>query len=91
LSTSTRVTGLRKHLAGVLGVAFIFVLWQAAAWALPDFLMPGVPTVVSRLVQDLGQSDFHQSLLGTLGRRFFRFAIRYATCVPPDGRHRAET
>ncbi len=31
MSASTRVTGPRKLLAGVLGVAFIFLLWQAAA------------------------------------------------------------
>ncbi len=59
MSSSTRVTGARKHLAGVLGVLFILALWQAAAWVLPDFLMPGVPTVAQRLVEDLGQASFH--------------------------------
>jgi len=68
LSTSTRVTGLRKYLAGVLGIAFILLLWQAAAWSLPDFLMPGVPAVLRRLVEELGKDSFHQSLAGTLGR-----------------------
>ncbi|KAG0770591.1 hypothetical protein G6F22_017213 [Rhizopus arrhizus] len=66
--SSTRVTGARKHLAGVLGVLFILALWQLAAFALPDFLMPGVPAVVQRLFEDLGKQSFHQSLLGTLGR-----------------------
>ncbi|KAK68360.1 hypothetical protein AZ22_0549, partial [Bordetella bronchiseptica 980-2] len=33
----------------MLGVLFILALWQAAAWVLPDFLMPGVPTVAQRL------------------------------------------
>ncbi|CAB3852784.1 MULTISPECIES: ABC transporter permease [Achromobacter] len=68
MSASTRVTGARKHFAGVLGVLFILALWQLAAFALPDFLMPGVPAVVERLVEDLGKQSFHQSLLGTLGR-----------------------
>ena len=68
MSASTRVTGARKHLAGALGVVFILALWQAAALALPDFLMPGVPAVLTRLVEDLGKESFHQSLLGTLGR-----------------------
>ena len=54
MSASTRVTGARKHLAGALGVVFILALWQAAALALPDFLMPGVPAVLTRLVEDLG-------------------------------------
>ena len=35
------VTGARKHLAGALG-RIHSALWQAAALALPDFLMPGV-------------------------------------------------
>ena len=61
MSASTRVTGARKHLAGVLGVVFILALWQLAAFALPDFLMPGVPAVVQRLIEDLGKSSFHQS------------------------------
>jgi NitT/TauT family transport system permease protein len=52
----------------VLGVAFIFLLWQAAAWTLPDFLMPGVPAVLGRLADDIGKTAFHQSLAGTLGR-----------------------
>jgi len=68
LSSSTRVIGLRKHLAGVLGVVFILAIWQSAAWMLPDFLMPGVPAVLSRLYEELGNSAFHQSLRGTLGR-----------------------
>lgn len=63
-----RVTGLRKHLATVLGIVCIFLLWQAAAWSLPGFLMPGVPAVLERLGQDLGKPAFHQSLAGTLGR-----------------------
>ncbi|AUA58070.1 Bicarbonate transport system permease protein CmpB [Achromobacter spanius] len=68
MSSSTRVTGARKHLAGVLGVLFILLLWQSAAFVLPDFLMPGVPAVVERLFEDLGKQSFHQSLMGTLGR-----------------------
>ena len=66
MSASTRVTGARKHLAGALGVVFIS-LWQAAALALPDFLMPGVPAVLTRWSRTWAES-FHQSLLGTLGR-----------------------
>ena len=65
---STRVTGLRKLLAAGLGIVFILLIWQIAAWSLPGFLMPGVPTVLARLGQELGKSDFHQSLAGTLGR-----------------------
>lgn len=62
------MTGPRKALAGALGIAFIFLLWQVAAWSLPDFLMPGVPAVLARLGQELGKPVFHQSLVGTLGR-----------------------
>jgi NitT/TauT family transport system permease protein len=68
VNASIRLTGPRKHLAGVLGVAFILLLWQAAAWTLPDFLMPGGPAVLARLGEDLGKTAFHQSLAGTMGR-----------------------
>ncbi|MVW73099.1 MULTISPECIES: ABC transporter permease [unclassified Bordetella] len=68
MSNSTRVTGMRKHLAGVLGVVFILLLWQTAAWVLPDFLMPGVPAVLERLYSEIGETSFHQALFGTLSR-----------------------
>ena len=81
MSTSTRVTGLRKTLAGVLGIAFIFLLWQVAAWMLPDFLMPGVPTVLGRLVEELGKDNFHQSLSGTLSRLGLGYGLALAAGV----------
>ena len=68
MSTVQRMTGARKHLASVLGVLLILLLWQLAAWSLPDFLMPGVPAVLARLADDIGASSFHQALAGTLSR-----------------------
>ena len=50
---STRVTGLRKLLAAGLGIVFILLIWQIAAWSLPGFLMPGVPTVLAALIDQL--------------------------------------
>ncbi|ARP95416.1 ABC transporter permease [Bordetella genomosp. 13] len=81
MSASTRVTGARKYLAGVLGVAFIFLLWQSAAWVLPDFLMPGVPAVMERLAEEVSKDSFHQSLSGTLGRLGIGYGLALAAGV----------
>jgi NitT/TauT family transport system permease protein len=63
-----RLTGPKKYLAVALGVLFILLVWQAAAWSLPAFLMPGVPTVLTRLGASLLQQEFRQSLLGSMSR-----------------------
>jgi ABC-type nitrate/sulfonate/bicarbonate transport system, permease component len=81
LSTSNRVTGYRKHLAGVLAVLFILAVWQAAAWLLPDFLMPGVPAVAQRLFDDIGNPDFHAALSGSLWRLGAGYGLALAAGV----------
>ncbi|MFC7513448.1 ABC transporter permease [Herbaspirillum sp. GCM10030257] len=68
MSTRNRISGHQKKLAFALAVVLILLGWQAAAWALPDFLMPGVPTVIARLVQELQSANFLQALQGSLGR-----------------------
>ncbi len=52
----------------VVAILFILLLWQAAAWSLPDFLMPGVPTVVVRLWADIQSAPFREALMGSLTR-----------------------
>ncbi|MBP6018334.1 MAG: ABC transporter permease subunit [Burkholderiaceae bacterium] len=52
----------------VVAVAAILLLWQVAAWFLPAFLMPGVPTVMQRLAQDIQSAEFRAVLAGSLGR-----------------------
>lgn len=59
---------LHKVLATVAAVVFILLLWQIAAWSLPVFLMPDVPIVFQRLVQELQQEEFRQGLLSSLLR-----------------------
>src|SRR3546814_12620847 len=49
-------------------MALILLFWQAAAWTLPDFLMPGVPAVAVRLWHDIQTEEFRQILSGSLGR-----------------------
>jgi NitT/TauT family transport system permease protein len=52
----------------VLAVALILFGWQVAAWTLPDFLMPDVPTVLVRLWQEIRTHEFLVSLQGSLTR-----------------------
>ena len=68
MSTRNRISGHQKKLAFSLAVILILLGWQAAAWVLPDFLMPGVPTVIARLAQELQSASFLQALQGSLGR-----------------------
>ena len=51
-----------------VAILFILLIWQAAAWTLPDFLMPGVPTVILRLWADIQTGEFRQVLSGSLAR-----------------------
>lgn len=81
MSTSTRLTGYRKHLAGVLAVLFILAIWQLAAWVLPDFLMPGIPAVAQRLAEDVGNPDFHAALGGSLWRLGAGYGLALAAGV----------
>ncbi|HVK95652.1 MAG TPA: ABC transporter permease [Noviherbaspirillum sp.] len=68
MSNSTRISGYRKHVAMALAVVFILFCWQIAAWSLPDFLMPDVPTVLVRLWEELQSPNFREALWGSLGR-----------------------
>jgi NitT/TauT family transport system permease protein len=63
-----RLSGYQKKFAAVLAIAFILFSWQVAAWILPDFLMPGVPTVIVRLWQEIQSTEFRTALWGSLVR-----------------------
>lgn len=52
----------------MLAVVLILFVWQVAAWFLPDFLMPGVPAVIVRLLQELQTEHFRAALWGSLAR-----------------------
>lgn len=52
----------------VLAIAAIMLMWQMAAWSLPDFLMPGVATVLVRLWQEAQTEAFRGALGGSLSR-----------------------
>ncbi len=75
MSTQIRLTGYRKKLAMVVAVAAILLFWQIAAWCLPDFLMPGVPTVMVRLWEDVQTADFRSVLAGSLTRLGFGYGF----------------
>jgi NitT/TauT family transport system permease protein len=68
MSTQLRLSGYRKKLAMLLAILFILLCWQIAAWSLPDFLMPGVPTVMARLWDDVRSAEFRLTLLNSLTR-----------------------
>jgi len=68
MSTQIRLSGNQKKFAGVLAITFILFFWQVAAWFLPDFLMPDVPTVMVRLWEEIQSADFRAALWGSLVR-----------------------
>ena len=68
MSNKIRLTGFKKKLAMVVAIAVILLIWQCAAWTLPDFLMPGVPSVIARLWEDVQSADFRAALSGSLMR-----------------------
>src|SRR3546814_8428515 len=68
MSKKQRVSPFGRKLAMVIAMALILLFWQAAAWTLPDFLMPGVPAVAVRLWHDIQTEEFRQILSGSLGR-----------------------
>lgn len=63
-----RLGGGRKQVAMGVAVLAILLIWQAAAWSLPDFLMPDVATVMIRLFNDIQSQEFRQALAGSLLR-----------------------
>ncbi|WP_413457346.1 ABC transporter permease [Herbaspirillum huttiense] len=77
MSSQRRVTGLRKKLAMVLAIVFILLMWQIAAWSLPSFLMPGVPEVAARLVEEVQSSNFRTALFGSL----YRLGLGYGSAL----------
>lgn len=58
-----------------VAVLFILLIWQAAAWSLPDFLMPDVPDVIARLWADIQSGDFRRALTGSLTRLGFGYGF----------------
>lgn len=59
---------LKKPLSIFAAIFLILAIWQLAAFSLPDFLMPGVLTVVSHLYYSVQQAEFYDSLFGSLNR-----------------------
>lgn len=58
-----------------VAVLFILLIWQAAAWSLPDFLMPDVQDVIARLWADIQSGDFRRALTGSLTRLGFGYGF----------------
>src|SRR5690606_21508639 len=63
-----RMKGPRRKTAMGLAVVFILLLWQVAAWSLPDSLLPDVNVVFVRLWEVIGSADFRAALGGSLAR-----------------------
>lgn len=58
-----------------VAILFILFIWQAAAWTLPDFLMPGVPAVIARLWEEIQTGQFRAVLSGSLARLGFGYGF----------------
>lgn len=67
----------QKVFATLAAVAFIFLMWQIAAWSLPVFLMPDVPIVLERLWQEVQQEQFREGLTNSL----VRLSIGYGSAL----------
>ncbi len=59
---------MHKTAAMALAIAAILLFWQVCAFFLPDFLMPGVPTVLERLWADIQSGEFRELLSSSLTR-----------------------
>ncbi|WP_066452923.1 ABC transporter permease [Castellaniella caeni] len=68
MSKTRRVSPTARKLAMLVAIAAILLVWQLAAWTLPDFLMPGVPSVLARVWHDLQTGEFRAILAGSMGR-----------------------
>ena len=68
MSTRNRLSPTRKKLAMLIAIAVILLGWQLAAWSLPNFLMPDVPSVLARLWDEIGSAHFRAILSGSLTR-----------------------
>lgn len=68
MSKNRRISSSARKLAMVVAIAAILFFWQIAAWSLPDFLMPGVPTVMVRIWHDIQTAEFRSILAGSMSR-----------------------
>src|SRR5690606_12580589 len=57
-----------RKLAMLIPIAAILLFWHCAAWTLPDFLMPGEPTVLVRVWQDTQYAELRATPAGSIGR-----------------------
>ena len=88
MSQARRLTGPKKYLAVVLAILFILLIWQVAAWSLPAFLMPGIPTVVERLITTIQQAEFREGLYGSMSRLGSGYGFALLFGAFGDERHR---
>ncbi|HEX7022477.1 MAG TPA: ABC transporter permease [Trueperaceae bacterium] len=68
---------LKSWGAYLVATLIILAIWEAAALALPSFLMPDVPVVLARLGRELTGAEFYQRVLGSL----MRLAIGYGAAL----------
>ena len=52
----------------VMAIGFILLVWQIVAWFLPDYLMPGVPTVFQRIWEEIQSPNFRTAVWDSLVR-----------------------
>jgi len=75
MSTQKQLSGPLKKAAMVVAIFVILLIWQSAAWSLPDFLMPDVPDVIVRLWEDIQSGKFRAALVGSLTRLGFGYGF----------------
>lgn len=66
-----------RLLAQALAVGTLLLVWQTGAWLLPDFLLPDVPGVAARILQELTSRPYLQGV----GTSLLRLATGYLGAV----------
>lgn len=51
-----------------MAIGLILLVWQIVAWFLPDYLMPGVPTVFQRIWEEIQSPNFRTAVWDSLVR-----------------------
>lgn len=55
-------------MAMVMAIGLILLVWQIVAWFLPSYLMPGVPTVIVRMWEEIQSPVFRNAVSDSLMR-----------------------
>jgi NitT/TauT family transport system permease protein len=68
MSARIHLSNTSKQFAMVLAIGLILLVWQIVSWFLPSYLMPGVPTVLMRIWEEIQSPAFRTAVTDSLVR-----------------------